>query len=542
MCVALGCAGPPKGPGTAERGSAADASGRVSVPVPDGPSTPLIVDWQPEQRTDLEAAIREGVVVVHLDAKGLQILNGCKLAHGDYGYVGVVTKKEVIQLKSAQQVAANLPLTGGVLGAQIGGELSRGATLDIRLAIVGRHATTWTEVTRKDLTGGKPCAGATHFIRGLTVGAFTMQMSSEEKASARMKVAGQGADTEHGQSSAVNTSDGRLEDCDKADPDAAKPPGQCRALVRIQLEPIAEGEQATVYADPEVPAPRPEETAVEPDSDEALAKSCELGSASGCANLGKRMLAGDGDVKRAMELLDQSCQQGESIGCMALADAHWHATRGVKQDIVQALKLFERSCNGGHAPACTNASVLYSGATGVKRDDGKAMALAERSCAGGIAVACLNVAEHYELGRGTTVNYLLAASMNDLACRKAASTCIGLATLHQTGNGVPQDDAKAKDLFGRACKARGTQRLPACWVEQHIFGGVGGEPARAGEAERFDTVMRQQCVQGNPRTCTLIAVVALMSGKDEQGRADLARACKMKDPWACDLQKRMTSR
>ena len=585
----------------AEKGSAAQATGRVSVPVPDGPTTPLIVDWQPEQRTDLEAAIRDGVVLVHLDERGLQILNGCKLAHGDYGYVGVVTKKEVIQLRSAQQVAANLPLTGGVLGAQIGGELSRGATLDIRLAIVGRHATTWTEVTHKDLTGGT-CAGATHFIRALTVGAFTMKMNAEENARADVKVLGQGAGARHGQSSEVDTSDGKLEDCDRADPDAAQPPGQCRALVRIQLEPIAEGAQATVYADPQPAAAKPAQPpadsapqcapglvyadgkcaeavadkphACNPDDrsdcqkqceggdatscdrlavliqrstatedpatiDAALGKSCELGSATGCAHLGKRMLEGDGDVQRAMELVDRSCKQGEALGCLAQANAYWHATRGVKQDIGRALKLFERSCDGGYAPACTNASVLYSGATGVKRDDGKAMALSERACAGGIAVACLNVAEHYEIGRGTVVNYMLAASMNDLACRKAASTCIGLAILRQTGNGVPQDDAQAKDLFGRACRARGTQRLPACWVEQHIYGGAGGEAARPGEADHFDTVMRPQCDQGNSRACTLIGVVSLMTGKDAQGRADLARACKMKDPWACDLQKRM---
>src|SRR5690349_22946644 len=226
--------------GKADKGNAADATGRVAVAVTDGPTTPLIVDWQPEQRTDLEAAIREGVVVVRLDQKGLKILAGCKLDHGDYGYVGVVTKKEVIQLKTAQQVAANLPLTGGVLGAQIGGELSRGATLDIKLAIVGRHATTWTEVTTADLAKGRACKGATHFVRGLTVGAFSMKMSAEEKAKADVKVLGAGGGSQHDASSAVDSSDGKIEDCESADPDAEKPPGQCRALVRIQLEPIME--------------------------------------------------------------------------------------------------------------------------------------------------------------------------------------------------------------------------------------------------------------------------------------------------------------
>src|SRR5688572_14913385 len=225
----------------AKKGSAADATGRVSVLVPDGPSTPLIVDWQPEQRTDLETAIRQGVVVVRLDKKGLRILNGCTLAHGDYGYLGVATKKEVIQLRTAQQVAANLPLTGGALGIELGGELSRGATLDIRLSIVGKHTTAWNEVTAGDLAGGKACQRATHFIRGLTVGAFSMKMNAEEKAKGNVKVLGQGGSSDHGKSSEVDTSDGKIEDCEKADPDEPKPPGQCRALVRIQLEPIAAG-------------------------------------------------------------------------------------------------------------------------------------------------------------------------------------------------------------------------------------------------------------------------------------------------------------
>src|SRR6186713_2493045 len=240
-------------PMKAKKGSVADATGRVSVPVPDGPSTPLIVDWQPEQRTDLETAIRQGVVVVRLDKKGLRILNGCTL-HGDYGYLGVATKKEIIRLKTAQQVAANLPLTGGTLGIELGGELSRGATLDIRLAIVGKHSTTWNEVTTRDLAGGKSCARATHFIRGLTVGAFSMKMNAEERAKGHAKVLGQGGSTDHGKSSAVDTSDGKIEDCEKADPDAAKPPGQCRALVRIQLEPIAAGKSTDT---PDKPDPEP---------------------------------------------------------------------------------------------------------------------------------------------------------------------------------------------------------------------------------------------------------------------------------------------
>ena len=35
---------------------------------------PMIVDWQPEQRGDLEVSMREGIVVVGYDDKGFRLL------------------------------------------------------------------------------------------------------------------------------------------------------------------------------------------------------------------------------------------------------------------------------------------------------------------------------------------------------------------------------------------------------------------------------------------------------------------------------------
>ena len=619
----------------AKKGSAADATGRSTVLVTDGPSTPLIVDWQPEQRTDLEAAIRQGVVVVRLDKKGLRILNGCTLAHGDYGYLGVATKKEIIRLKTAQQVAANLPLTGGALGIELGGELSRGATLDIRLSIVGKHSTTWNEVTASDLAGGKSCERATHFIRGLTVGAFSMKMNAEEKAKGSAKVLGQGGNTDHGKSSEVDTSDGKIEDCEKADPDEPKPPGQCRALVRIQLEPIAEGTgtdtpdkpdpqpqgcpDGLVFVDgrcaepaPEtphackpddladcqvqcekgdaiscerlaallVPPPQPEPLPTpepgggmapapvavdEPvrassssasssdaamgdigvaggapsgEAKAALVKSCDLGSSRGCAQLGRLLLAGGDEVARAMKLLDRACQQGEAAACNSAADAYWHGPRGVKKSVPRALKLLTRGCNGGDPIACTNAAVLYSGSDGVKKDDKKSLDLSMRACAGGVATACGNAGSRYELGMGVPRDPKQAASLYARACRKDAATCIRMAILHQTGQGAAKSPGKAKELFGKSCRAPGSLRIISCWVEKEVLGGAGGERASADEIQRFDTMMRQQCEQGSARGCAFMGILSLVGGKEAAGRASLARACKMKDPWACDLAKR----
>jgi TPR repeat protein len=633
--IATGCgSGVSTAPMKAPDKDVAGSTGRVSVPVPDGPSTPLIVDWQPEQRTDLEAAIRDGVVVVRLDKKGLRILPGCKVSHGDYGYVGVVTKKEVIQLKTAQQVAANLPLTGGLLGAELGGELSRGATLDIRLAIVGKHATTWTEVTARDLAGGKACAPATHYIRGITVGAFTMKMNAEEKAKGHAKVLGQGGDASHDKSSAVDSSDGKLEDCERADPDAMKPPGQCRALVRIQLEPIAKGgsgkivdvdpqpqpttcPEGMVFVDgkcaepvaekphtckpddatdcqaqcdkgdaascqlwaallardlprPEEPSPAPGGglTDVAPPSQAsasasasadsamsagdvpviegrgggkvqaALVKSCDLGNVTGCANLGRALLAAGQEVPRAMLLLEKTCQQGEASACNSVADAYWHGPHGVKRSIPRALKLFDRACNGGDAIGCTNEAVLYAGADGVKKDDKKSLALSMRACGGGVATACGNAGARYEFGMGVPRDVARAASLYDRACRKDPGTCIRMGILHATGQGAKRDPARAKELFGKTCRATSSLRIIACWVEKNVYGGAGGEAATAAEIQHFDTMMRQQCEQGSARGCAFMGVLSLIGGKEAAGRASLARACKMKDPWGCDLAKR----
>src|SRR5689334_7126808 len=56
-------------------------------------SEPLVVDLQPEQRGELEIAMREGVAAVHYDCKQpLKVLRDCKIA-GDYGFKGMQTKQ-----------------------------------------------------------------------------------------------------------------------------------------------------------------------------------------------------------------------------------------------------------------------------------------------------------------------------------------------------------------------------------------------------------------------------------------------------------------
>src|SRR5262245_28761698 len=58
-------------------------------------SKPLVVDWKPEQRGDLEVAMSEGVAVVAYDCQKMELLTDCR-ADGSYGFKGVVLKQQMI--------------------------------------------------------------------------------------------------------------------------------------------------------------------------------------------------------------------------------------------------------------------------------------------------------------------------------------------------------------------------------------------------------------------------------------------------------------
>src|SRR5687768_4707056 len=47
-------------------------------------SKPLVVDWKPEQRGDLEVAMSEGVAVVAYDCQRMELLTDCRV-EGSYG-------------------------------------------------------------------------------------------------------------------------------------------------------------------------------------------------------------------------------------------------------------------------------------------------------------------------------------------------------------------------------------------------------------------------------------------------------------------------
>ena len=73
-------------------------------------SKPLVVDWKPEQRGDLEVAMSEGLAVVAYDCQHMELLTDCRV-EGSYGFKGVVFKQQMIRLADADEIKTNLPLS-----------------------------------------------------------------------------------------------------------------------------------------------------------------------------------------------------------------------------------------------------------------------------------------------------------------------------------------------------------------------------------------------------------------------------------------------
>lgn len=411
---------------------------------------PLVVDWKPEQRGDLEVAMSGGVAVVAYDCKRLELLSDCK-ADGSYGFKGVVLKQQLIRLSDADEVKVNLPLSGPLLAAKLGGELGRGTTLDLATALVGNRVSTRTQIARSELSGR--CDGATHFVRGANIGAFVMQTGEEARVASAAEVFGAGASAKSQSSKLARQEDGSLDACKAITSEMEKPPANCGAIVRLHL--------VALSAAPEKAAPAPNVKFVRVHEEEEGCPAGFLFANGKCvpptATVDKHVCK-QGDVPDCTK----QCDAGEAWSCSRLGTSYVTAT-GVAEDAAKGASLYKKSCELGHTGGCSNFGLMLSKGSGVTKDDVQAAKQFERACSGGDAIGCFNLgAMHFE-GRGVAKDATKAASFFKQSCDGGnAAGCVNLGAAFDDGVGVPKDPAKARALFKRACegdKAEGCTNL-----------------------------------------------------------------------------------
>jgi TPR repeat protein len=481
---------------------------------------PLVVDLKPEQRGDLEVAMSEGIAVVAYGCGQLQLLADCR-ADGSYGFKGIVLKQQVIRLADADEIRANLPLSGAALASRLKADLRRGTTLDLATALVGNITSTRIRLHRSELRG--LCEGATHFVRGANIGAFVLQTGSAADLVTAAEIFGMGAGGGSQSSRVTRVQDGRLEDCRGAHPDADAPPGNCRALVRLRLVPLSSGGPAVQVG------PAAAEVAAAVSEEEAGCPEGLVMSRDKCMAPAKAKLHAcePEDVADCTE----QCDLGEPFSCARLAQMY-RTGKNVAADAQQAAQLYDKACRLEHAASCSQFGILVAEGTGTARDEQRAAELFELACKLGEANGCFNLGTLYYDGVGVPKDPKRAFELFAQSCNAGkAAGCINVGVAYDDGDGVEKNPAQAFSLFKRACE--GDEPL-GCYNLAYMYSKGSGTAADQQQATRY---YERACLQGSQQGCERAAERYLAGtgvGQDaQQGKALLERACKLGSNSAC---------
>lgn len=350
---------------------------------------PLTVDLDTDTRGDLEASMKSGVVVVSYDCVNLKVLDNCKPPGGDYEYAGVSLKEEVVQMKGLDELKVNLPMGA----ANLSSEIQSGRTIDLALVSVGRRSASLAALKRSELTGS--CEGATHYLQKAFVGAFSLATGSVGKVSAVADVfAYSGSGNSESERKAARK-DGSLDACRAADPDADKPPSQCRSPLRVELIPIVD--DATAAA----PAPAVQATEGMTVEENPCRDGYKLVDGVCSSNL---QAAYQCDPKNEAECRDQ-CDKGNAASCAnvgaLIANTYWKITWAKAKE--ESRPFFKKACDAGNLDGC--AGYVRSTFPSTEEATGK-LALAKelleldkKACKAGVGLAC------YDLGTFTSNVY-----------------------------------------------------------------------------------------------------------------------------------------
>jgi uncharacterized protein len=162
------------------------------------------------------------------------------------------------------------------------------------------------------------------------------------------------------------------------------------------------------------------------------------------------MFAVAGGLARHFATGALSCSTGAE--CSQLGVHYAQGTDGVTANVALAARLFQRSCDLGHAGGCNNLGLAFQSGEGVPRDYERAMDYFGRACSGGFAEGCNNQGVMYEHGQGVSANLGDAQRLYTQACRRGSGLgCSNLGVLYAQGRGVPADPVEAARLFREAC-------------------------------------------------------------------------------------------
>lgn len=200
---------------------------------------------------------------------------------------------------------------------------------------------------------------------------------------------------------------------------------------------------------------------------DAHEKACNLGDATGCANMAEVYRYGFSrpvDPKKAYEYGKKACEMGAQFGCADMA--HWLSIGvGIKKDTTKAIQLLRTACDDPYPPptACTELGQLLEHEkqgtpAEIARLKGKGFAIVEKE-------ALTNNSYKWWLG-----------------------------TYHLEGIGTPKDPKRALELFEESCKGY--------WALACIDAGkILSVSAEASDRERGKSYFERACAAGVEDGC-----------------------------------------
>lgn len=418
-----------------DKPTAADAVGELECSDDQSMAEPLIVDWGSDDRTDLEVAMRDGIVVASYDCNTFRVLENCKAGSG-YKFAGVSRKEDVIQIVGQDELHANFPLGA----AKFEAGLERSSAIDVALVTVGKHRALSVKLSRVDLEGD--CDGATHFVRSAVVGAFAVGTGTHGHAAAVAEVfkLGDVGGSSTSEQQSLNR-DGDLAACAAANPLDEAPPPQCQSLLRVELvaliEAPVEGEAPTEAATTLTNVCTAEgfvwdgkKCTKESNAkgfrcnfqDAAECKTqCDLDNADSCYSLASLTLSGKAggpsDKEAAKALYDKACNLGNLVGCSSLTFQLDWKTEGER-----VISLLQKACDGGRAMDCRMLGVELIRGTRLTKDLERGEKTLVGACSMGDLYACGDLASYYldnkQASRGLGVLQKDCEANNGVSCAK----------------------------------------------------------------------------------------------------------------------------
>lgn len=152
--------------------------------------------------------------------------------------------------------------------------------------------------------------------------------------------------------------------------------------------------------------------------------------------------------------LQQAAQNEDAAAAWILSYIYKRGMGGVAKNSGEAYRWSRKSCDLGNVRGCNALAYNLNGSVGTSRDQIEAMRIFERTCEQGVASSCAAAAETYLTGDGAFPKTPgRSLYFRTKACENGrVSDCRDAGAMVSRGEGTAKNPARAQELYARGCQ------------------------------------------------------------------------------------------